>query len=113
MSDHDGLEPVITIGWNAHRAQCDRSPQYPRRALLPLGDPILLTHPTLDLLQEPGLACMAKAFGDIEASAEATALTHPEWPLCYSTARSAVGVTSARSPGCVMPGCAIKLQSKM
>jgi hypothetical protein len=73
----------------------------------------LLTHPTLDLLQEPGLACMAKAFGDIEASAEATALTHPEWPLCYSTARSAVGVTSARSPGCVMPGCAIKLQSKM
>ena len=39
----------------------------------------MLTHPTLDLLHQLGFAGMAKAFADIEASAEATALTHPEW----------------------------------
>jgi DNA replication protein DnaC len=39
----------------------------------------LLNHPTLDLLHQLGLAGMAKAFGEIEASAEAAALTHPEW----------------------------------
>ncbi len=39
----------------------------------------MLTHPTLDLLHQLGLAGMAKAFGEIEASAEAIALTHPEW----------------------------------
>ena len=39
----------------------------------------MLTHPTLDLLQQLGLNGMAKAFAEIEASAEATTLTHPEW----------------------------------
>ena len=39
----------------------------------------MLTHPTLDLLNQLGLAGMAKAFGEIEASGEATTLTHPEW----------------------------------
>jgi DNA replication protein DnaC len=39
----------------------------------------LLTHPTLNLLHQLGLVGMAKAFGEIEASAEATALTHAEW----------------------------------
>jgi DNA replication protein DnaC len=39
----------------------------------------LLTHPTLDLLHQLGLNGMAKAFGEIEASGEATTLTHPEW----------------------------------
>jgi DNA replication protein DnaC len=39
----------------------------------------LLTHPTLDLLQQLGLNGMAKAFGEIEAANEATTLTHPEW----------------------------------
>jgi len=39
----------------------------------------VLTHPTLDLLQQLGLNGMAKAFGDIEASGETAALTHPEW----------------------------------
>ena len=39
----------------------------------------MLTHPTLDLLHQLGLNGMAKAFGEIEAAAEATALTHPEW----------------------------------
>jgi hypothetical protein len=39
----------------------------------------LLTHPTLDLLHQLGLNGMAKAFGEIEAAAEATTLTHPEW----------------------------------
>ena len=39
----------------------------------------MLTHPTLDLLHQLGLKGMAKAFGEIEASAEATTLTHPEW----------------------------------
>ena len=39
----------------------------------------MLTHPTLDLMHELGLNGMAKAFTEIEASAEAAALTHPEW----------------------------------
>jgi len=39
----------------------------------------LLTHPTLDLLHQLGLNGMAKAFGEIEASGEATTLTYPEW----------------------------------
>jgi DNA replication protein DnaC len=39
----------------------------------------LLSHPTLNLLHQLGLVGMAKAFGEIEASAEATALTHAEW----------------------------------
>jgi DNA replication protein DnaC len=39
----------------------------------------LLTHPTLDRLHELGLAGMAKAFAEIEASDEAASLTHPEW----------------------------------
>ena len=39
----------------------------------------MLTHPTLDLLRQLGLNGMAKAFGEIEASGEATTLTHPEW----------------------------------
>jgi DNA replication protein DnaC len=38
-----------------------------------------LTHPTLDLLHQLRLDGMAKAFGEFEASSEATALTHPEW----------------------------------
>jgi len=59
--------------------QCADRPEYLRRALLPLGDPPSLTHPTLELLHQLGLAGMAKAFGDTEASAEATALSHPEW----------------------------------
>ena len=39
----------------------------------------MLTHPTLDLLHQLGLNGMAKAFGEIESSGEAAALTHPEW----------------------------------
>ena len=39
----------------------------------------MLTHPILDLLHQLGLNGMAKAFGEIESSGEAAALTHPEW----------------------------------
>jgi len=39
----------------------------------------MLTHPTLDQLHQLGLLGMAKAFGDVETSGEAAALTHPEW----------------------------------
>jgi DNA replication protein DnaC len=39
----------------------------------------MLTHPTLDQLYQLGLLGMAKAFGDVETSGEAAALTHPEW----------------------------------
>jgi DNA replication protein DnaC len=39
----------------------------------------MLTHPTLDQLHRLGLHGMAKAFAEAEASAEAAALTHPEW----------------------------------
>ena len=36
----------------------------------------MLTHPTLDLLHQLGFNGMAKAFGEIESSGEAAALTH-------------------------------------
>ena len=39
----------------------------------------MLTHPTLAQLNLLGLFGMAKAFGEAETSAEAAALTHPEW----------------------------------
>ena len=39
----------------------------------------MLTHPTLDQLNQLGLFGMAKAFGEAEASDEAAALSHPEW----------------------------------
>ena len=39
----------------------------------------MLTHPTLDQLHQLGLIGMAKAFAEVQASAEAPALTHPEW----------------------------------
>lgn len=39
----------------------------------------MLTHPTLDVLHQLGFSGMARAFAEVEASAEATALTHPEW----------------------------------
>jgi len=72
----------------------------------------LLTHPTLDLLQQLGLNGMAKAFAEIDASADATALTHPEW-LALLLDQEAIDVTDACSPACAMPGCAIKPPSKM
>src|SRR5258705_10415557 len=39
----------------------------------------MLTHPTLDQVNQLGLFGMAKAFGEAETSAETAALTHPEW----------------------------------
>jgi hypothetical protein len=39
----------------------------------------MLTHPTLDQLNQLGLFGMAKAFGEAEISTEAAALTDPEW----------------------------------
>lgn len=39
----------------------------------------MLTHPTRNLLHQLGLNGMAKAFDELEASAEATTLNHPEW----------------------------------
>jgi DNA replication protein DnaC len=39
----------------------------------------MLTHPTLEQLHQLGLAGMAKAFAEIEASSEAAQMTHPEW----------------------------------
>jgi len=39
----------------------------------------MLTHPTLDLLNELGLTGMAKGFQDLEAQPEARALEHGEW----------------------------------
>src|SRR6202171_2223270 len=39
----------------------------------------MLIHPTLDQLNQLGLLGMAKAWGDVETSGEAAALTHPEW----------------------------------
>lgn len=39
----------------------------------------MLSHPTLEQLHQLGLAGMAEAFAEIEASSEVGRLTHPEW----------------------------------
>ncbi len=39
----------------------------------------MLTHPTLDQLNQLGLFGMAKAFGEVAASGDAAALPHPNW----------------------------------
>ncbi|MBL6652815.1 MAG: ATP-binding protein, partial [Reyranella sp.] len=39
----------------------------------------MLSHPTLDQLQQVGLYGMAKALAEAETSDEAAALAHPEW----------------------------------
>jgi DNA replication protein DnaC len=39
----------------------------------------MLTHPTLDQLNQLGLFGMAKAFGEAAASSDAVQLPHPEW----------------------------------
>jgi DNA replication protein DnaC len=39
----------------------------------------VLTHPTIDQLQQLGLAGMAKAFLELEASPSHAELTHAEW----------------------------------
>jgi len=65
----------------SQKRSADEAPpsKYPRAALLQLGDPTLLTHPTLDQLHALGLHGMAKAFADIEAGGEAASLGHAEW----------------------------------
>ncbi len=39
----------------------------------------MLTHPTLDQLNQLGLFGMAKAFGEVATSGDAAALPHPDW----------------------------------
>ena len=39
----------------------------------------MLTHPTLDQLHQLGLAGMARAFAELEASPTSAALSHAEW----------------------------------
>ena len=43
------------------------------------ADDSLLTHPTLDQLGQLGLTGMAQAFAELEASGEATDLSHTDW----------------------------------
>jgi len=48
----------------------------------------MLTHPTLDQLNQLGLFGMAKAFGEVATSGDAAALPHPDWlARCCSIAR--------------------------
>lgn len=51
-----------------------RGPRY-----YPLRISPMLTHPTLDQLHDLGLSGMAKAFTELSANSEATALSHAEW----------------------------------
>ncbi|MBV8090158.1 MAG: IstB-like ATP-binding domain-containing protein, partial [Alphaproteobacteria bacterium] len=39
----------------------------------------MLTHPTLDQLNQLGLLGMAQAFGELEAASDAATLSHAEW----------------------------------
>jgi len=39
----------------------------------------MLSHPTIEQLHQLGLAGMAEAFAEIEASSEVGRLSHPEW----------------------------------
>ena len=72
----------------------------------------MLTHPTLDLLHQLGLAGMAKAFTAIEASGEAAALSHPEWLALLLDQEPATGVSAGCTSACATPDCAIKPPSR-
>jgi hypothetical protein len=71
----------------------------------------VLTHPTLYLLHQLGLAGMAKAFGEIEASGEAATLTHPEWLALLLDQEASY--RRDRRLHFRLPGCAIKPPSRM
>jgi hypothetical protein len=73
----------------------------------------LLTHPTLDLLYQLGLAGMAKAFSEIEASGEAATLTHPEWLALLLDQEASYRRDRRLHARLRYAGCAIKPPSKM
>ena len=54
-------------------------PKDPRFPLLPLRRQILLTHPTVDQLIKLGLAGMARAFTELQATRAPADLSHAEW----------------------------------
>src|ERR1700686_398098 len=64
---------------SAHGRNVDSAFQHPWSALLQLGEPNLLKHPSLDQLHALGLHGMAKAFAEIAAGGEADGLGHHEW----------------------------------
>lgn len=73
----------------------------------------MLTHPTFDQLNQLNLYGMAKAFGEIIASAEAATLTHAEW-LALLLDREMTYRYDKNSPAvCAMPGSASRRPSRM
>ena len=66
----------------------------------------MLTHPTLDQLNQLGLPGMAQAFAELEACGDAATLSHADWLGLLLDARPRIAATSAWPPACAMPGCA-------
>jgi hypothetical protein len=62
-----------------HGPNADPAPKYPWSALLQLGEPTLLKHPTYDQPYAFGLHGMAKALVEVAAAGEADGLGHHEW----------------------------------
>ena len=71
---------TLAMLWNEYiERRPDPSPQYPRPALLSLGDNGLLKHPTLDQLHALGLYGMAKAFAELAETLEAKDIDRHDW----------------------------------
>ena len=73
----------------------------------------MLTHPTLDQLNQLGLYGMAKAFGEVIASAEAATLTHAEWLALLLDREMTYRYDKKLADGCAMPGFASRRSSRM
>jgi len=73
----------------------------------------VLTHPIRDQLDQLGLAGMAEAFAELEASGEGASLTHADW-LGLLVDRELTHRRDKRlALGCAMPNCATTLLSRI
>lgn len=72
----------------------------------------MLTHPTLDQLQQLGLAGMAGAFAELEANPTSAACRMPNGSLCCSTVKRASATNEGCAAGCALPGCATRRPSR-
>jgi hypothetical protein len=66
----------------------------------------LLTHPTLDQLNQLGLHGMAQAFAELEACGDTAPLSHTDWRGLLLDREVTYRHDKRWQPACAMPGCA-------
>ena len=73
----------------------------------------MLTHPTLDQLQQLGLAGMARAFLELEANPSQAELSHAEWLGLLLDRETTERHDRRLRHGCATPGCVTRPSSRM